>query len=89
MVIDWLAVANGPPLADVARTLVLCGRHDQTRGGRLHARGAAARAWPGGTAEDAECDAWVRVLAGARLAEGFDGDDADWLRDRGRGARPA
>jgi hypothetical protein len=32
------------------------------------------------------CDAWVRVVAGARLAEGFGGAYADWLRAVAAGA---
>jgi hypothetical protein len=31
--------------------------------------------------DEATCDAWVRVVAGTRLAEGFEGDYADWLRE--------
>jgi aminoglycoside phosphotransferase (APT) family kinase protein len=79
VVIDWLTVAVGPPAADLARTLVLWGRHEvppvpafMREVGRL---GLAQR----GIGE-AACDAWIRVVAGARLAEGFEGADADWLR---------
>jgi Ser/Thr protein kinase RdoA (MazF antagonist) len=55
VVIDWLTVAAGPSLADLARSLVLRVRRSIPR-------------W-GGSCE--RCDAWVRVIAGARLAEGF------------------
>jgi hypothetical protein len=35
---------------------------------------------------DAErVDAWTRVVAGARLAEGFTGEEADWLSRVARG----
>jgi hypothetical protein len=79
VVIDWLTVASGPPVADLARTLLLWGHRaeptivDFMRGVRRH----------GLTELEVEadvCDAWVRVAAGARLAEGFDGDYAAWLR---------
>jgi hypothetical protein len=32
-------------------------------------------------------DAWIRVIAAARLAEGFDGEHADYLRALASGAR--
>jgi Ser/Thr protein kinase RdoA (MazF antagonist) len=78
VVIDWLTVAAGPPAADLARTLVLWGRWSSEpvvtflRAARR--AGRAAR----GLGDDA-LDAWVRVVAGARLAEGFVGEDAAWL----------
>jgi Ser/Thr protein kinase RdoA (MazF antagonist) len=86
IVIDWLTVASGPPLADVARTLVLRANPGRTsdldfvksvRDHALRQQGFDAGA----------CDSWVRVVAGARLAEGFDGAYADWLRDLATGAR--
>jgi hypothetical protein len=30
---------------------------------------------------DSACDGWVRVTAGARLAEGFEGEYAKWLAE--------
>jgi Ser/Thr protein kinase RdoA (MazF antagonist) len=85
VVIDWLTAASGPGLADVARTLVLRGRvvdppllrfTRQVRAQTLRKRGAGAET----------LDAWVRVVAGARLAEGFDGAYAGWLRQVADGA---
>jgi Ser/Thr protein kinase RdoA (MazF antagonist) len=84
IVIDWLTVAAGPPMADLARTLVLRGdaavppMYEFMQDVRRH--GLAGR-----DADQATCDAWVRVVAGARLAEGFDGDYADWLRELAAG----
>jgi len=79
VVIDWLTVANGPPAADLARTLVLLGPLAAPPVpafmGEVRRLGLAQR----GVTEP-DCDAWIRVVAGARLAEGFDGADADWLR---------
>jgi hypothetical protein len=78
-VIDWLGVASGPPVADLARTLLLGERLADSpvsafmRGVRRHGlrqRGVA----------DATCDAWIRVAAAARLTEGFIGEYAAWLR---------
>jgi hypothetical protein len=37
-------------------------------------------------ADEVTLDAWVRVVAGARLAEGFDGAYADWLHRVADGA---
>jgi aminoglycoside phosphotransferase (APT) family kinase protein len=80
IVIDWLTVAAGPPMADLARTLVLRGdgavppMYEFMQAVRRH--GLAKR-----QVDEATCDAWVRVVAGARLAEGFEGDYADWLRE--------
>jgi len=36
--------------------------------------------------EAARVDGWTRVVAGARLAEGFTGAEADWLLEVARGA---
>lgn len=79
VVIDWLTAAAGPPLADLARTLVLWGRWKEPP---VSAFMRAVRRL-GLEAKEAEAealDAWVRVLAGARLAEGFEGDESAWLR---------
>jgi Phosphotransferase enzyme family len=80
IVIDWITVASGPPMADLARTLVLDGSaavppmYEFMQAVRRH--GLAARA-----VSDSTCDGWVRVAAGARLAEGFEGEYAEWLAE--------
>jgi Ser/Thr protein kinase RdoA (MazF antagonist) len=85
VVIDWLTAGSGPGLADVARTLVLRGQvvdppvlrfMRNVRAHGLRQRGVEAET----------LDAWVRVVAGARLAEGFDGAYAEWLRQVADGA---
>ena len=84
-VIDWLGAASGPPVADFARTQVLHGDTTQPvmarflRVARRHGRRLRGL-------DDETCSAWVRVVAAARLAEGFDGHHADWLRDIATGA---
>jgi hypothetical protein len=84
VVIDWLTVANGPPVADLARTLILGGHftvppfYEFMQAVRRH--GLVER-----RVSDADCDGWVRVVAGARLAEGFEGDYAEWLGELARG----
>jgi aminoglycoside phosphotransferase (APT) family kinase protein len=84
VVIDWLGVAWGPPLADLARTLVIWGRSEEPPVidfmRRVRRHGLAQRG-----ADDEACDAWVRVLAGARLAEGFEEAEATWLTEVARG----
>ncbi|HEY3843679.1 MAG TPA: aminoglycoside phosphotransferase family protein [Acidimicrobiales bacterium] len=79
VVIDWLTVASGPPAADLARTLVLWGHNDAPPVPafmrEVRRLGLAQR-----QVGVADCDAWIRVVAGARLAEGFEGADADRLR---------
>jgi Ser/Thr protein kinase RdoA (MazF antagonist) len=78
VVIDWLTVAAGPPAADLARTLVLVGRWSsepfQTFSRAVRRIGQAER----GLSDDA-LNAWIRVVAAARLGEGFRGADAAWL----------
>jgi Ser/Thr protein kinase RdoA (MazF antagonist) len=78
VVIDWLTVATGPPTADFARTLVLWGlRATGPVGHFLRAvrrEGLARRGLI-----DEELDSWVRVVAAARVAEGFEGDERAWL----------
>jgi hypothetical protein len=85
VVVDWVGVAAGPPAADLARTLVLWGRQRtppipeflrQVRRRSLAELGVAV----------STCDQWIRVVAGARLAEGFEGDEAEWLRAVAEGA---
>jgi aminoglycoside phosphotransferase (APT) family kinase protein len=84
VVIDWVTVATGPPTADLARTLLLRGydavppTYEFMQAVRRH--GLAERG-----VDDATCDGWVRVLAGARLAEGFKDPYAAWLGELSRG----
>ncbi|HEX4492481.1 MAG TPA: phosphotransferase [Acidimicrobiia bacterium] len=86
VVIDWLSASSGPPLADFARTLLLLsGRDDDAnvrfrtavRRDGLEARGA----------DLAAVDDWVRVLAAARLSEGFTGEYASFLTGLAAGTR--
>jgi aminoglycoside phosphotransferase (APT) family kinase protein len=78
VVIDWLTVASGPPAADLARTLVLWGQRSSGTLGRflrvVRRDGRDARGLG-----DETLDAWVRVVAAARVAEGFDGEEREWL----------
>jgi Ser/Thr protein kinase RdoA (MazF antagonist) len=84
-VIDWLAVAIGPPVADLARTLLLGAQFagsqvsEFTLGVRRHGLRLLGET-------GASCDAWIRVAAAARLAEGFAGEGAVWLRTIAEGA---
>jgi len=78
VVIDWITVAAGPSGADLARTLVLWGRRGTGPVGRfLRAvrRGGQARR----VLTDEQLDAWVRIVAAARVAEGFEGEERAWL----------
>jgi hypothetical protein len=78
VVIDWITASLGPPDADFARTLVLDPPHARTARGRfmtiVERDGMKARdlARP-------RLDAWIRVVAAARLAEGFEGEHAEYL----------
>ena len=78
VVIDWITVAAGPSGADLARTLVLWARRGSGSVGRflrvVRREGQAAR----GLADE-KLDAWVRVVAAARVAEGFEGEERAWL----------
>jgi hypothetical protein len=85
IVIDWLGAASGPPVADLARTLLL---GSQIADPRLSEFMRAVRRHGlrhHGVAE-AACDAWIRVAAAARLAEGFTEESAAWLRTVAAGA---
>ncbi len=85
VVIDWLGVAGGPPAADLARTLVLWGmRSDEPFAAFLQKVRREALALR--NVDEAVLHAWIRVVAAARLAEGFEGDYADWLRALATGA---
>jgi aminoglycoside phosphotransferase (APT) family kinase protein len=77
-VIDWVAAATGPTTADFARTILLrANPTDKTTMSFInHVRryGNQRR----GIAAD-ELGMWLRVVAAARLSEGFDGSYASWL----------
>ena len=79
---------GGPPAADLARTLVLVGAAVGRAVGQLLARRPPERAGRPGPATTTTVDAWVRVVAAARLAEGFDGEEAAWLPVRVADAVP-
>jgi Ser/Thr protein kinase RdoA (MazF antagonist) len=78
VVIDWLTVAAGPSDADLARTLVLWGRRSTGTLGRfmraVRHEGQARR-----DLGDDRLDAWVCIVAAARVAEGFEGEERAWL----------
>jgi hypothetical protein len=78
VVIDWLTVASGPPAADLARTLVLWGQRSSGTLGRFF-RVVRRDGRDGRGLGDETLDAWVRVVAAARVAEGFDGEEREWL----------
>jgi aminoglycoside phosphotransferase (APT) family kinase protein len=84
VVIDWLSVAMGPPVADLARSLLIWGRREDPqvvsfmKGVRRHGLSRHGM-------DDVTCDAWVRVVAGARLAEGFADEYSAWLRSVAEG----
>jgi tRNA A-37 threonylcarbamoyl transferase component Bud32 len=78
-VIDWIAAATGPCVADFART-VLLGMHTRDRHAVAfmdHVRRYGMRRR--GISGD-ELDTWLRIVAAGRLSEGFAGDYASWLR---------
>jgi hypothetical protein len=86
VVIDWLTAASGPPDADLARTLVLDPPGESSSTGRfmleamrqgLQARGLAM----------SRLEGWIRVVAGARLAEGFGGEHTRTLTALASGDR--
>jgi hypothetical protein len=78
VVIDWITASSGPPVADFARTLVLDPPDSRTPRGRfmtiVERDGLQAR-----RLDRAHVDAWIRVVAAARLAEGFEGEHAQYL----------
>ena len=78
-VIDWVAAATGPTAAHFARTILLRAdaSDEPTRTFTDHVRryGAQRR----GIATD-DLNTWLRVIAAARLSEGFSGPYASWLR---------
>jgi aminoglycoside phosphotransferase (APT) family kinase protein len=86
VVIDWLTASSGPPDADFARTLLLVppnpnARHQQF-GAAVRREGMRAR----GLGADRLND-WLRVVAAARLAEGFEGEHAEFLTAVASGTR--
>ena len=78
-VIDWLTAASGPPIADFARSLLL--RADSTDDHSVefmtHVRRHGIRRRE---LNPDEIDAWTRIVAAARLSEGFTGDYSSRLR---------
>lgn len=79
IVIDWLGVATGPPVADLARTLLLVAQNTHPRLLEFSRRFRTHSLRKRGLVEST-CEAWIRVAAGARLAEGFSGEYAGWLQ---------
>jgi Ser/Thr protein kinase RdoA (MazF antagonist) len=79
VVIDWLTVATGPSAADLARTLVLWGRRSGGPAERflrtVRREGRDRRGM-----DDDALDAWVRIVAAARVTEGFEGEERAWLQ---------
>jgi Ser/Thr protein kinase RdoA (MazF antagonist) len=79
VVIDWLTVATGPSAADLARTLVLWGRRSGGPAARflrtVRREGRDRRGM-----DDDALDAWVRIVAAARVTEGFEGEERAWLQ---------
>jgi aminoglycoside phosphotransferase (APT) family kinase protein len=72
-VIDWLTAARGPVIADFARTVLLGDGAVDPRaaafGERVRRHGQRRR-----NIDDDELALWMRIVAAARLAEGFDGE---------------
>jgi aminoglycoside phosphotransferase (APT) family kinase protein len=85
VVIDWLTASSGPGLADLARTLVLRGQVVEPALRRFMQKVRAHVVFQQRANHDT-LDGWIRVVAGARLAEGFDGPYAEWLRNVAEGA---
>jgi aminoglycoside phosphotransferase (APT) family kinase protein len=98
-IIDWMSACDGPPLADVARTLLLL------RVGQVPYGGVAMRALAtvcrrrfrrtyirryselNPTASLREVELWMIPLAAARLREGISGEERPLLRFVARGLR--
>jgi Ser/Thr protein kinase RdoA (MazF antagonist) len=79
VVIDWLTVATGPSAADLARTVVLWGQRSSGPVARfLRAVRREGRDRRG--LSDEALDAWVRIVAAARVTEGFEGEEKAWLQ---------
>jgi aminoglycoside phosphotransferase (APT) family kinase protein len=86
-VIDWMTASSGPPDADFARTLVLDPPSSGSARGRFMRLVERAGMEQRGIDRE-HVDAWVRVVAGARLAEGFEGEQARRLTALAAGATP-
>lgn len=84
VVIDWLTVGTGPTVADFARTLLLW-RHVVDPSIVAFMRGVRAEGAARRGLADEEIESWIRVTAGARLAEGFEGAYATSLRQIAEG----
>jgi Ser/Thr protein kinase RdoA (MazF antagonist) len=78
VVIDWMTASSGPPDADLARTVLLTPRNPNANQARFEAavrrEGMRVRGL-----DDSRLNAWIRVVAAARIAEGFDGEIAEYL----------
>ena len=85
IVVDWLGVASGPPVADLARTLLLGAQIADPRMSEFM-RGVRRHSLQQRRVVGLACDGWIRVAAAARLAEGFTGESAAWLRAVAEGA---
>ena len=77
--------AAGPSAADLARTLVLWGRRSTGPVGRF-LRGVRREGRARRGLADEDLDAWIRVVAAARVAEGFEGEERAWLLGVASGA---
>jgi Ser/Thr protein kinase RdoA (MazF antagonist) len=78
VIIDWITVAAGPSAADLARTLVLWGQRSTGPIGQF-LRGVRREGQARRGLADEDLDAWIRVVAAARVAEGFEGEERAWL----------
>jgi Ser/Thr protein kinase RdoA (MazF antagonist) len=87
-VIDWLTAARGPVTADFARTVLLGATAAEPRAAAfvesVRRHGQQRRG-----IDDEELSAWTRVIAAARLAEGFEGPYRRRLRRVALGAEGA
>ena len=79
VVIDWLTVATGPSAADLARTLVLRGLRSSGSLGRFQRAVRSEGRGRRGLDDDA-LDGWIRIVAAARVTEGFEGEEKAWLQ---------
>jgi len=97
IILDWMDAARGSPLADVARTSVLfraavLPRHMPSRWGVELIRHAFHRVYlrcyfAATSTEPGQLDAWITVVAGARLAERIPGEEKRLLALVQRGLR--
>ena len=78
VIIDWITVAAGPSAADLARTLVLWGQRSTGPIGQF-LRGVRREGQARRGLADEDLDAWIHVVAAARVAEGFEGEERAWL----------